>query len=813
MNNVNINTSSSINQTYSGNTVQRPDGARLFNNLAADNQSQYTGEPLAYRNQEAHNPQLNIPQDVPKNAPMQDDAPTMAELMKEYQAAVLAGINSKSADKQQASKLSDVFFSRDDTSLDDSSLELLRDIMRDSQKEVNEKNKRNADDPIPEDASSREASQSMKENAIKNEMKNYPDLFVNGKLSDKGNRLLHAMMTGKSEGDPQAEAIMKTVSEKIGFTPVVDASYFDAKIGMEFEEAFKAQIANLPPDQQKKMEYLFNMDPSNPDVKAFIDKATAQIQGKWGADVNIVTENLSFTYQLNGEYQLQLDKSIKELNPQLFQDEINAIKNYLSTGKGEISPELKALADKAYAATMTFMQNTQGVPKTWTPDPSINFNTFANTFQAKAYFALNDQIVASQARLNALPNGPEKNQVAQLLKIISQALSELKQMLFQTAAEDAAGSAQMSRAQVDLVKDKTSKAKAVQSARETERKAQEEVDRKEAENAKKNEWLQPLMIAAGAILAAISIVITALTCGAAAVIAAVLITALIFALTYIPSGEVDAKGNSISTMSYIMNGINKAVDSLVTEICGKDSLAAQLLGAALRAVIITVAILVSRGNMAILAPLLITFIIESGFVQKILTGLLSSVVNKDDPGFTYAAAAINALLMIGIVVAAARSGGAAAAKFAKLDKLFHLEKATAWLKGVGSSAAKATGEAAKSAKSAISNITGRQVVQTGLLAAETAAVGMQIAVTGIQAKNEFELADIQYKLAKVMRDSAGAENKIEELEVMIKMLQKVIDSMFGQINDMMEWAQDTGKQVDQRWADKTELMTNLNSAQ
>jgi hypothetical protein len=794
MNNINSSTSSSINQTYTTDQVARPDGARLFNNLATDNQSQYTGEPLSYRNQEAHNPQLNVPQDVPKNAPMQDDAPSMAELMKEYQAAVLAGINSKSADKQQASKLSDVFFSRDDSTLDEASREMLRDIMADSQKEVNEKNKRNADDPIPDDDSGQSASQAMKENGIRNEMKNYPDLFVNGKLSDKGNRLLHAMMTGGADGDPQAQAIMKAVTEKIGFTPGVDASYFDAKIGMEFEEAFKAQIANLPPDQQKKMEYLFNMDPTHPDVKAYIDKATAQIQGKWGADINIVTENLSFTYQLNGEYQIQLDKNIKELAPQLFQSDINVIKNYLSTGKGEISPELKAIADKASAATMAYMQSTQGVPKNWTPDPSISFNTFSNTAQAKAYFALNDQIVASQVRLNSLPNGPEKNQVAQLLKIISQALSELKQMLFQAAAEDAAGSAQMSRAQVDLVKDKTSKAKAVQSARETERKAQEEVDRKEAENAKKNEWLQPLMIAAGAILAAISVVVTALTFGAAAGLIALAVTILVLILTLAPSGEVDEKGNSMTLMNSAMKGLNKAIDVIANGIFGEGSVMAKLLGTYMRLGLLVLAVAASRGNMAVITPLIISFIVESGFVERIMGDLAIAMTGgKPSEELSYAAAAINAVLMIAITVIAAKSGGPqTAARFAKLDKLLHLEKATTWLRG---------------------SEKGREAIQAGLLTAEAAATGMQISVTVVQGYNEIELGKIQERLAKVMRDTAGAENKIEELEVMIKMLQKVINAMFGQIDDMMEWAQDTGKQVDQRWADKTELMTNLNSAQ
>lgn len=785
-----------LNQTYTAQSVARPDGATLFNNLGTDIQSKYSGEPLTYRNQEAHNPKLNLPQDIPKNPPMQDDSPSDAQLINEYQAAVAAGIKEKVADKQQAAQLTQAFFAKDDGSIENEGLrDMLRQIMSESREEVNAKYKKDADEPIPQDDDSagQAAAQSMKEAEVKNQMKNYPDLYVNGKLSDKGNRLLYAIMTGGAKGDAQAEAITKAVDAKLGVSVPVDADYFNAKIGVEFEAAFQKQISGLPADQQKKMEYLFNMDPSNPDVKAFIDKATAEIQAKWGSNVSIVTENLSFTYQINGEYQLSLDKNIKTLGPQLFQNDIAAIKNYLNGGKGEISPELKAIADKAQAQTMLHMQNDFGVPKTWTPDPSINFNTFANTRQAQAYFALNDQIAASQVRLNSLPHGPERNSMASFLKKISDALTGLKEMLFQTATADASSSQQMSRAQLSLVKDKAEKAKAAQIASEAERKAAGEVAQKEAENAKKQEWMQPLMIVAGVLLSIVAVVVTAITFGAAAGLITLAIAVVILIMTLVPSGEVDGKGKPLTLMNSTMNALNKGIDEITTAMFGKDTVASQILGTLLRVAIIVVAIVISRGNLAMVAPLLITFIMESGFIERSMNDLAKASGNEKPP--EWAAAIVNAVIMVAIIAAAIKTGnsGAMADKFAKLDKI------------LGNSFVRAT--------AAIKGAAGVAKLNVVMKVSEGLGVTAQSAVLGVRANMEIEMAGVKNTLAKRIRESAITQSKVEEIEVMIKMLQKIIDSMFGQISDLTEWAEQTGSQMDQRWADKTELLTNLNSAQ
>lgn len=795
-----INVKSSISpatQPIQTTSVGRPDGSNLFTNRNTDQLSESTGEPLQYRNQEAHNPQLNQPGNVSRNPQTQSEEAANANITNEYEATVLAAINEKVTDKEALQKLVTAFISGKENELQDETLlETLSQIMADSREEVNKANKRDSNAPIPRKKESTDANgEIFKEHAVKEQMKNYPELFVNGKLTDKGNQMLRAIMTGNLGGDAQAQKINNAANAALGFIPTINADSFDARIGVEFEQAFKDQIASLPQDQQKKMEYLFNMDPSNPEVKAFIDKATAQIQSKWGADVNIAKESLSYNFKINGEYQLALDTKIKQLSPQLSNANIEHIKNYLIAKQNgqefQITDNLKAIADKAHAAALSDVQSLYGVPKSWVPDGSINLATFLGTPIGKAYQAANDQILATEARINSLPEGPEKSKYIELLKVISQALSDLKEMLFQTAAADAAQSANMSRVQVELVKDKADKMKAVAEARETERKQEQEIAQKEAEQAKKQEWMGPLMIAAGALLSLVAVVVTAITFGATAGLIALAITVVILVLTLAPGGTDEKTGASRSAMDFIMSELNKGIDSLSTALFGADTVGAQVFGTFFRMFLIVnaVAVAVASGQVAILAPLLITFVMESGFIQRMMEDCCKATGAEKPP--EYVAMIVNAVIVVGIVAASIKCGGKGADKFAKLDKMLGLTKASAALKSVG----------------------GMQAVQGTIIGIETVNVGLQAGVQIAQAEAQFKMAELKESLAKKILDTSEAEAKIEEITAMIKMLQKIIDAMFGQIQDLTDWAAETGRQMDQRWADKTELLTNLNSAQ
>lgn len=706
--------------------TKRPDGANLFGNKYTDT-IQTSRETLIFLNQPAHNPRLNKPGDVPKDAPVQ--TPDAGQTPEDQ-----------------------------------------------------------GPDPIMQ--------QLQKDENVKSELMRNPEYSVNGQFTNKGNKLYYAIMTGNTKGNPEAEAVMKAVTAKLGFEPPVDPAYINAKVGGDYEDAFLDLLKNLSPEEQKRMQYLFNMDPSNPDVKALIDKATAQMKAKWGDNVTLVTEKLTYSYKINGEYQFSLDESIKQMGPDLTQDQINQIKNYLTASpKPEISPEMKAIAEKANAAAIANVQALYGVPKSWVPDPSITLAALTNSPQGKAFLALSDQMTVATNLIAKLPASPEKLRLQDTLKMISKALSELREMLAIISAKDASESGDYSRAQIGLVQDKTNKMKDIQAKREAERAQQAEVAKKEAEQAKKNEWMQPLMIAAAVVLSVIAVVATAVTFGATAGLIALAITVLILVLTLVPSGQVDDKGKSLSLMGYMMDKLNKGIESLAGMIAealppgpGREALK-QIIAMALRIAILVVAVIVSRGNLSVVAPLLLTFIVESGFIQKILEDTWKLCGGDKPP--EWLAAAITAAIVVTIVLAIVLGKGGSGS----LTKVGQLEKSGGTLAKI-STALKAGSK-----------------TQVALQVGEGLAVGAQIAVNSYKAHTEFQMADLQKELAKRVRDTSDAESKIAGIEEMIKLLQKVIDSLFGQIQDLTDWSQETGRQMDQRWADKTELMTNLNAAQ
>lgn len=794
--NINVNNSSISTATQSTQTAStgRPDGSSLFTNRYTDDVSQSATQPLVYNNQSAHNPQLNQPIPVAKNAPMQDDEPTDAQLSKEYDFAVLAGIKEKSFDQQTIDRLTQAYI-RKDYSLDDAALtETLGQIMQEGREDVNKAHKRDKDAPIP--IRGEPGEQTFKEQAAREQMKKYPNLFVNGQLTDKGHQTLRAIMTGNTHGNAEAQEINSAVNEALGFTPSVDADSFNAKIGLEFEQVFNDQIKELPDDQQKRLTYLFNMDPGNAEVKPFIDKATAQIQGKWGADVQIVKENLSYRFQVNGEYQFELDTQLKKIGPNLTYDEMALIKNYLKAAqngeKFEIPESLKGLAQTANAAALTHVRSLFVLPASWKPDLSISMDSILGSIQAKAYHAMTDQLLAMQARIETLPKSPEQSKLTDLLKKISDALSELKQMLFETAAQDASGSADLSRAQAAMVKDKADKMKAVAAERKKEQAQQAEIDQKAAEQAKKQEWMGPLMIAATVVLTIIAAIVTVLTFGLTSTATILLVVGLvIMILSMTPSGRVDEKtGKSLTVMNEIMNGLNKGIDALAGAIFGENSQAAQIFGTILRATLIVAAIVAGAvsGQFVLVLPIIITFIVESGFMERMIGDVVKASGAEKPP--EWLAAAINGAIIFTLIFASffCKSGSSAsklAEETGKLSKLKELIKSA-------------------SASKALNN---------SLLVVEAAAIGTQAAVMISQGVTELQMKELKEKMAQRIRATAAVEAQVAEIDVMIKFLQKIIDLLFGHMDDMTKWAEDTGKQMDQRWADKTEMMTNLNSAQ
>lgn len=796
---INIDTSRT-NQPTNVDRITVPKGATLLRNSYADTTESATGQPPKY-NTTAYNPVLSTPTPVDKKVPVQTEGPPSEDqLAAEYEKAVLAGIKEKVADKAHAETMQRAFLTKDTAAAKSDTI--LAQIMQESQEHVNLYNKRAKDAPIPRPKEKlNEMGRAYKEAEVIKELKKYPELF-NGEITNKGYQTLRNIMTGNTKGDPQAEAISTAANNYLGMDPGVDADAFNAKIGVEYEAAFQAQIAGLSPQEQKRMEYLFNMDPSNPEVKGFIDAANAQIEGKWGAGVVIVTENVTFNFQVNGEYQLSLDTTIKKLGPQLTQNEITAIKNYLIAKQNgqpsEISEPLKTIADKAHATALADVQLLYGVPKNWSPDTSINLHSILGTKQGQAYQALSDQLIATQARIDTLPPSPEKTKVAELLKIISQALTDLKQMLFSNAAADSSQSAELSRAQLSLIKDKADQAKAVQAAREKERVANENAAAKAKEQDDKSKIMGPVMIAVGAILTVLAVVVTAVSFGATAGLIALAIAVLIICLTYIPSGKTDEQGKSKSCMNALFEGVNQAIDFIATGGTDNPQLKASI-GTSIRVVLILGAIIggCASGQMTLLAPLIVTFITESGFIQKMMTDIVKATGAEEPPAWV--ATLVNAILVLTVVVAAVFAKSGNGQSFAKMDKALGLTKVSAGLKSLGGVAQGAQTMSSTSKMAIMMKAT--NVINTGL----------QVTSSVITAVGEFEMADLKKQIAKAIRETASAEAKMEEIEAMIKMLQKVIDAIYGQINEVTEWAKTTGQQMDQRWADKTELLSDLTS--
>lgn len=311
--------------------------------------------------------------------------------------------------------------------------------------------------------------------------------------------------------------------------PVIDNSEVDVPVSVAYENAFlaEAEKTTLSKGQLKTLRYILanpNEGVNFPDLnrlKSEIDqKVIAQIRNEYGVPDGVP---LKASWKINGEIKgslnYEVDKHLANFmdKKNLSMDEATLLKNALKNGTVE---GLSAKQIKLFNEFKTSIPSINhevihqnGLPGTWQADFSQIKSTFPlNDPQFSSLRNADGMLTQAKSAISLLPNNAAKVDILNFLKKLTDALTELKTILFQSLEADSAAAKRMGDANLSLEKEKA------------------ELQLKNLEENKvemqKQKDLQLAMKILGPILILISLIISALTGGALGFIIAAAMAAI-----------------------------------------------------------------------------------------------------------------------------------------------------------------------------------------------------------------------------------------------------------------------------------------------
>lgn len=338
-----------------------------------------------------------------------------------------------------------------------------------------------------------------------------------------------------------------------------DSSEVDVPISIAFDDQFKEAVSQyvnssgkpLSESDQKLLEYMSANpeDTSFPEYQRLIGiknqlegEVVKNLQAEFGFSKDFTPEaSWRYNARVNGAFNYSLNNVLADFAAanQLSEAEIAQLKQALANPSADLPPKLKQLMESfkpSYEQALNEVRSSYGLPSNWVPENSaISTMTPSNDPLFTQFKSINDQLAAVQSALDLLPPSSSKTSIVNFLGAIIAAINKFQQLLHEMQTANSSKATEVSNATLSIQKE------------------QMKINEKQMEEAKKNaekqKELQLAMKILGPILMAISIIIAALTGGAAAFIVAVIAT--VFSVIMQQS----------SAMEGMFSGIDKAIQN------------------------------------------------------------------------------------------------------------------------------------------------------------------------------------------------------------------------------------------------------------
>jgi len=267
--------------------------------------------------------------------------------------------------------------------------------------------------------------------------------------------------------------------------PQPDNTDFNAKIVAAFDEAFENTLQNqVPPlteTQKGLLKFMFyNPETSFPGSKELEEMLhTMQLntlnalKSSLGLPPGVQPQPATqyFNSVLSSAYQVALKEVMTEflgsIKPPMNKKDQELLERALENPDDPSVPdEIKQIAAMLQGKGITSVKQKYNLPSVWSPSTlqMKNIpNNPATTLVQNGVNYLNDFASAATSNVLLLPASPEKNAILDFLKIINDALSNLKQFLYQMTSVDSAISKKITSAKME---DQQQKMKFFQQAQE-----------------------------------------------------------------------------------------------------------------------------------------------------------------------------------------------------------------------------------------------------------------------------------------------------------------------------------------------------------
>lgn len=665
----------------------------------------------------------------------------------------------------------------------------------------------------------------IKEHELENVMRDKGLLDSNGIPTKEGLEVRHAILSGNVAPGTKAAEVLTTLNEVMeqNFGKVnIEVNHTDylVKLGTEFESAV---LQKAPKGEEKRFEYLFHHpDPSDP-LQPKVDKARSevmtQMQEMYGfpKDFKPAETSVPLDAKLNGTYYNTLTDLIDAQSAVKTDGDVKAIVAFIKA-KIEGKPfdkadfdtslsmeQIKSIGEGAHADALAKVQAHFDVPKTWSPDPTKSITDFVGGPGLVSVNSLKQYTAVIQNQIDNNPNISSGDRITlnNYLKVISDALMELNELMYLIQAKEAEAARGATDTKLGMIKDKEAKANAMLSKRaelREERQAQFEEQKKaqeEQEKEDKKEGVFSKIPIIGTIVGAV-LVATGVGAPLGATILAYTVPALVLSTPIPGTAGPDGKDRSLSEL-FMQEVVEKIGDAAgenayqrakvkairqglspeQAELIAQEArlTAKHAVQATLSVVVVTVVVGVSiaTGNPAIGATIAGTLLAETGIMEQLIKDLAMTSESgrewvKDNE------LSIMIISMAATVVLSAGVAGAAKTGLKQAPRALGKAIASGTKRGARAvgRGAKAVGEGVAKGGKAVGR--GAKAVGQGIAKGGRAAAG---GIRNAAIRGRSALSNASTNIAGLADDAGNivrnvAQQMVDEIRAMIQMLQKLL---------------------------------------
>jgi hypothetical protein len=256
-----------------------------------------------------------------------------------------------------------------------------------------------------------------------------------------------------------------------GYSIPANSEKFAAELTIDFDTAFEGAVdehiasLNLSEDEATTLKDQILYKHYNPGatMSDLVSQLTEQLEGKvkteFATSYGIPSDytikpGFSYEAKINGMFSLQFDENLRNWDPPLDTDTLNAVYNALADPTNpNISKNIKNLIDSIFNKSVSQLRSQYHLPEDWMPDDA----TISELGKLNATTRLGLSAIESgeeQLRLmfnavNSMSDGPGKTIYLNILKVVSDALAHLREQIATMQALDSELGSKLSDIQLE----------------------------------------------------------------------------------------------------------------------------------------------------------------------------------------------------------------------------------------------------------------------------------------------------------------------------------------------------------------------------